>query len=201
MQTKELKKEIKETIKILVKDLRTLWNLYPYEEIKLSLNLYLTNYGNYWYFIMNEKEITIREASNGNHTHLERKGINNKPYQVGEYLAHQQFINQYEKIRNQVESIQNSKKEQHESQMSKMSELRNKYSDESKKERKRLEASVQIDFPPSINVNDIEITEENGKTIGIIDFGKQLIKIITEGDIVLVDKRKDKGIVKEKSNL
>lgn len=198
MQTEQLRKEIRETIKVLVKDLRTLWSLYPYEEIKLSLNLYLYDYGDNWFFIMNEKEIIIKAESNGNHTHLERKGLNNKPYKEGDYLAHQQFIDRYESLRKDIEKIQTSKKELHELNINKMTELRNKYSEASKEEQKRLESSVQINFPPSLNTHAIEVTEENGKKIGIIDFGKQTIKIITEGDIILVDKKQHKDQIKTK---
>ena len=46
-------------------------------------------------------------------------------------------------------------------------------------------------MPESKNPDLIEIKNEDGKNVGIIDFGDKSIKIITSGDIVLVNKEKE----------
>lgn len=195
--TKEQKKKIRETVSILVKDLRELWEMYPYEEIQIYVQLYLPDYGKNWFFIMNKKDIFLKAESNGNYTHLQRKGIKNKPYSEGDYEAHRQFIAKYEYVRAEVERIQSENASRVQKSLDSMDNISSKYSSESKAERKRLEASVQIDFN-SQNRHEIEITEENGQTVGTINFGKQTIKIMTEGDIILVDKRTEAPKIKQK---
>lgn len=56
-------------------------------------------------------------------------------------------------------------------------------------EKKASSAQVAVQFPESIDQHTIEIKEEDGRVVGTIDFGGKLIKIITDGDIVLDDQR------------
>lgn len=44
---------------------------------------------------------------------------------------------------------------------------------------------VEIRFPKDSGKHVIEVTLEDGKTVGTIDFGDRTIRIITDGDIVL----------------
>lgn len=59
-------------------------------------------------------------------------------------------------------------------------------------------ADIEIDFPPSQNIHKIEIEEVEGRTIGTIDFNGRTIRIITDGDIVLVKKKKEEAKQKKK---
>lgn len=54
------------------------------------------------------------------------------------------------------------------------------------KAKKIKSATIEIDLPSSINQHSIEVFKENGRNIGIIDFGGRTVKIITDGDFVLV---------------
>lgn len=54
-------------------------------------------------------------------------------------------------------------------------------------------ADIEIDFPPSQNIHKIEIEEVEGRTIGTIDFNGRTIRIITDGDIVLVKKKTEEA--------
>ena len=60
------------------------------------------------------------------------------------------------------------------------------------------EASIEFNFPSSVAPYEIEVTKEDGRTVGTIDFGDRTIKVITDGNIVLVPKREEKIKVKEK---
>jgi len=55
-------------------------------------------------------------------------------------------------------------------------------------EKFKNEASVEINFPETMNQHEIEVSEVDGKKVGVINFGNQTIRIITNGDIVLVNK-------------
>ena len=48
------------------------------------------------------------------------------------------------------------------------------------------------------NVKMLEVTKENGRSIGTIDFGSRIVKIITDGDIVLKKVEPVKEKVKQK---
>ena len=58
------------------------------------------------------------------------------------------------------------------------------------REEPHSEVSIEFNFPESIDTHQLEVTKENGCNIGVIDFGDKTIKIITSGDIVLVEKDK-----------
>lgn len=65
------------------------------------------------------------------------------------------------------------------------------------KEQFNKKSTVEIDLGDTNNRQTIEITEEDGKKIGTINFGHQTIKIITKGEITLVNKE-EKAKTKKK---
>ncbi len=65
------------------------------------------------------------------------------------------------------------------------------------KEQFNKTSTVEIDLGDTNNRQSIEITEEDGKKIGTINFGLQTIKIITKGEITLVNKE-EKAKTKKK---
>lgn len=64
-------------------------------------------------------------------------------------------------------------------------------------EKESNSAKLAVQFPESIDQHAIEVKEEDGRVVGIIDFGGKLIKIVTDGNIVLEDQR-GKSKTKEK---
>lgn len=194
--TKEEKKKIKETIKVIVKDLRTLWNLYPYEEVSVVLPFQISGYSGIWHLVMNKKNIKIENGYEEAYTRLE-KGLTKDDYDEDAITARLNLIESYEKVRLEVEEIQRFRAKKYHQSLSKMDELQNKYSDKTRKEAKKLESTVQIDFN-SQNAHEIEVIEEEGNKIGTIKFGRQTIKLITEGDIIVVDKTTSSPKIKQK---
>lgn len=59
------------------------------------------------------------------------------------------------------------------------------------------EVIVDLGVGKTQNMQKIELEEENGKKIGTIDFGDRLVKIITEGDIVLTKIERTKEKIKK----
>ena len=47
------------------------------------------------------------------------------------------------------------------------------------------ESRVEITLPDTMNQHSIEISKEDGRTVGKINFGSGLIKIITKGSITV----------------
>jgi len=60
------------------------------------------------------------------------------------------------------------------------------------------QATVLMDLPDTINQHEFEVTEVNGKKIGMVNLAGRTIKLITTNDIVLVDK-KENVLVKKNS--
>ena len=71
----------------------------------------------------------------------------------------------------------------------KMELMRNKY---------QKEAIIELELEDAMNKHQLEITKENGKTIGKINMGYGAIKIITRGEISLIQKEDVKDIEKNK---
>lgn len=62
------------------------------------------------------------------------------------------------------------------------------------------DAIIELNFPETLDQKEIEVEKKDGQTIGTINFGERSIRIITNGDIVLVPKReKEKQKVKSNS--
>ena len=113
-----------------------------------------------------------------------------KYYKNLNYKQKSEFIRNYSYIREKVISgIENLKtqaesiKKEHENEMKKINEIGQLYHGVS---------DVEIDLPQTTNQQQIEVTEENRKKIGTINFGHQTIRIITDGDIVVVNKDAEK---------
>lgn len=201
--TKEEKKQIRKSLKTVVKDMRSLWEIYPNDEIDIEVSLPevdLSDYGCFWHLLMDSKRIILYSAYSKNYSNLERHRIHHLQdlrYTKGDYLAHFGVIKAYDVIREKLYAELTKRKNKQQKNINSLVEIEKKHSPKTKEEKKKLEATVQIDLPPSNNVHEIEISEENGKKVGRIDFGAQTIKIITEGDIVLVNKQ-EKEKVKRK---
>jgi len=102
------------------------------------------------------------------------------------------IIREYEEIRKILESKVKEIQEKNNNDFSFIDKMLKKYD---------KEASIDINLPPSKNLHQLEVVEKEGKKIGTIDFGDRTIQIITNGDIVLVNKDEvlDNTNVKQKS--
>lgn len=192
MYTKEEKKQIRKSRKAVVKDMRKIWNMHPYGEIVVPVTLNMKEYGNYWKLTINKKQIVL--DCEGTYTKLYPRIL--KRTSEDGYTAHSQFITQYEKIREELLRTVTSRLKSKNEHIKKLEDISTGL--KNKKEQKNKEAEVRIDLPESLNAKEIYVSEEGNKKVGVIDFGQQTIKIITEGNIVLVNKSKEEPKVKRK---
>lgn len=193
--TKEEKQQIRKSLKTVVKDMRSLWKIYPYEEVDIPIYVQdsdLNNYGCSWYLLMDSKRIIMYSQSTRNYTNLERHRIHHLQdlrYTIGDYIAHFQFINKYDQIKESLLKVLSERKAKQQKNIDSLIDIEKRHNSKNQKEKEKLAATVQIDLPQTQNRHEIEISEEDGKKVGRIDFGAQTIKFITEGDIVLVNKQ------------
>lgn len=98
------------------------------------------------------------------------------------------FLARYEEIRKELLNIIAENNQEKEKISQTLENLRAKYSGE-----------VLIDFGPSKaqNIQTLEVVEdENGQKVGTINFGSRTIKIVTDGEIILVNRTKAKQKIK-----
>lgn len=93
------------------------------------------------------------------------------------------FLSKYEDIRKKIVNKASQKSTTKDKCLTELEKIRANYSQE-----------VLVDFglSESQNINTLEVVEEEGRKVGTINFGNKTIKIITAGDIVLVEREKPK---------
>lgn len=99
------------------------------------------------------------------------------------------FLAQYGEIRKKIIDEIKVKSDEKEDFMDSIRQLRTNFTSE-----------VYVDFGDNQtqNVKELEVVEKDGKKIGTIDFGQKIVKIITEGDIVLTHTERAKEKLKTK---
>ncbi len=180
--SKEEKEKIKKSLGYVLDDIRELWKTAETDKIYLEIGRYIDSNTQYYLYITNNK-ISIHRPNWDTTTkyNLETKAaklVNRIP---SDYELTLTFIEHYEEIRTVL--IKEIKKGLRKKGLgfSAIEEINQKYN---------KDAEIEIDFPETNNKHTIEVQEENGKKVGIINFGSRTIKIITTGDIVLIDKTK-----------
>lgn len=172
-------KEIKKTMELLVKDMRSLYQIYPYENIEVGISMIVGDYGDFWNLVITGESIKLYSNKHDNVTHLERKGKHKLIYTAGELEAHYKFIMQYDGIHNRIENIVRSRAKNSSLSIAKMKEYQQKYS---------KEATIEIEVPETINQHTLEVTEENGQKIGKLNFNGLTLKIIASDSVKIVNK-------------
>jgi len=188
--TQKEKKEINDLYEKALDDLWDLWQTSTINEIRIRLAGEEQNNGK-WYFYISDKQINLSTSAYMNHTIIYQLAAPQKKWGKTLLIKNKEttdakklfFLKQYEFIREKMLLRLEYAAKQKEGTKELFDNLKKKLNPES---------NVEIDFGNSTNLYPIEIVEEDGKTIGTINFGNQTIKIITEGDIVLIDKRNNK---------
>ena len=187
--TKNEKEEIQKNMKLLLEDLRELADLSQRKQIRTSVSCWIEN--GRWDLIITDREIYLQDRYSHKIKHLHKKNILGEPKinvdpETGFY-----FIRSYEDIKEEVHYYVEQSIKEKGSGLEVLQKMNQKYD---------KKASIAIELPPANNQYPLEVTEENGQKIGRLKFGDRTIEIITNGDIVLVDKttRGELGRVKSK---
>jgi len=178
--SEEERKEIKKSLNLLITDMRSLWDISEQNYIDINLGRDIINAYD-WHLEIDSKKIDIVHYDwDGSSTreNLDYKGKGSKQLFFN-YVHAFNFIKNYDNIRKKLEyEVKANLSKKHDG-LKKLEEV-NKIYDK--------EASIDIQFPETKNPLPIEVCQEDGKNIGIINFGDRTIKIITNGSICLIDK-------------
>ena len=184
--TNEEIKKFEKAITLVIKEFDSLFKESGLDKIFFPVNLegienYDKGYMNKdWFFVIDDYGVYFNQSLGSNYKKIffakrNRFGKNKMQFPIN--LCDLIFLREYENIKAMVVSEVNAALRQ-----------RNISIEVADKICKNAESIVEIDMPRSQNVHEVEVSEENGKKIGVINFGSQIVKIITNGDIVLVNK-------------
>lgn len=187
--TKQERKEIYEALDLILDDIGRLWQTATVEKIKVALPCQYNDFRAGLIITNQAIKIGTHYVETDNKLYLEtligkRKIRKKPPIDIAVSM-----IRNYDNIRQEIEFqiVEKTKKLNDEKEKTRraIADIRKQYT---------KDATIELDLGPSQNIHEIEVVEEDGKKIGTINFGNRLIKIITDGDIVLVkrDKRKQK---------
>lgn len=186
--TEEEKIEIKKTMGIITDDIRELWKASQVEEVRRSIH-FKWNDLCCWDIVINDKEIYLDERVCDKRIWIESTnifGIKKRPIN---YAIAFQIIKNYQQLRGGIEAEIISASKDKSSTIHQLQEIQRLYT---------KDATIELEFPASNNQHEVEISREDGKTVGTINFGNRLIRIITDGDIVLSkSEKKDRPKVKK----
>ncbi|MBE6150992.1 MAG: hypothetical protein E7162_04195 [Firmicutes bacterium] len=195
LTTKE-KRLIRSTIRLLIKDIRKLVKDYPESKITVfAFQEEIGNYGSNWYLEITAKEIILREKYKESNSLISKGQRRNIIIDNDDYLAQYHFIKNYDLIRKNIEEIVNKKLRQIQENVDLMNSTRNKYK-KKMKEKKTKKATIEIDLPPSNNQYELEVSEENGKTIGKLNFNGLTLTLLASDGVRIVNKPKNKQKIK-----
>lgn len=205
--TEEEKEYVKEVLNLVLDDIHKIYEITPQDNIFLEVEidkdynyllcigpkaialltlevdkdewkkLFINGDANFSYKnnVLLEKEILVESGNRKNKKEeiLLRRNDLEEDLEL-EIVA--RFLADYENIRSRIIShIETCYSEKTEI-MSKLQRIKTIYGSD---------VYVELGQATTLNMQKIEIEEQEGKKIGTIDFGNRLVKIITEGDIVL----------------
>lgn len=196
--TLEEQKTINKGLDTILKDLELIWESAGKEDIEISIRLKGIKKENVkyptsgWQFFLTKDGFYINNKLIENKiyfTTIDETGKMKTIY--GMYELTTIFIKEYPKLRERIINKITKIKEEKNKTLEKIANIQKLYSNTS---------DIEIDFAQTQNRHKIEVTEENGKKIGTINFGSQSIRIITEGNIILVDKKESSKTKRIKNN-
>lgn len=193
--TKEEAKVIKNAYDNVLDVLDDLWSLSEYEQISVALSMngiekVKKEYPHWdWFLVLNDNGIFLESRFRSEPLRItleQRTKISKKrKYELG---VIELFLKEFEKAKEKVEIQVKQGKREKQKTLEDFALLEQKYAKESR---------VEIELPDTMNQHTLEVKQENGQTVGKINFGNSIIKIITKGSII-VDKQDDHPYVKRK---
>lgn len=176
--TNEDKQNMRETLDVVLDDLRALYDAAETETLEISFYLHGDLYGRY-NLCINKKKICFCNDHDKDRNILDQPLSLVKRPKIKNHDLMYAFLSEYELIRTKVEEEATYKTTEIYEMRKKLSEIKKRYSHES---------IIEVELEETNNPRSVEVKKENGNTIGEFRFGHDTIRIITKGNIVFVNK-------------
>lgn len=185
--TKDEKKEIISSLRVITKDLRELWKLSQTEEIEITLPYEVQSYRDCYYLRMDDKRIEITDIIHDDRYLLEKVNSFGQSILTTDIRLAFEICKSYEKIRREVESEIKKGLEIKKYGLEELNRVKRRYIQESE---------VEVTLPKTMNQQELVLTSEDGRNVGILDFGNSIVKIVTDGEIKVVNHHESKVKIK-----
>lgn len=187
--TESEKEIIRNTLKLIIKDIDKLWSYDMCSKICIPVTLedvdkYYEGYPASGWLLMLTKDNYVIENANSDQRFLIATKKENEPRidhtdTIGPVDV--MILKEYPNIRKFiVGAIRDASARKNET----LEYIRNLG------EQIKAQTTIEIDLPPTNNRQTIEVTEENGKKVGTINFGDMALKIITSSEANIEFKNK-----------
>ncbi len=179
--SREEKDAINERMSNVVKEIRDLFEISGYTEIKIPINARFIYCGKNPILCIDENKMYLQSRWHKKTTSYFMKGICEyfKDSSDDEFNDSVTFLKHYPKVKDKLVQMAEAGQK-----------AKGELFEELESSKRASEALVEISLPASLNCQEIEVVEENNQKVGTINFGDMTIKLITNGDIVLVNRKK-----------
>lgn len=185
---KEEEKRMKQALDTIIKDIQSIWDLGLLDDVRIPVQLEAvesidSEYPDAeWYFIIDDVGIYMRNFVDDDYFFYAvrtKSGKFKRYIEPVDKLLH--LFKNYDYIHATIMEKITELQEHRTSDMNLVDEIIRKY---------QPEHEVKLTLPATNNQHELKITKENGRTIGVLDFGIGIVKLVTDGSIRLVDESK-----------
>lgn len=180
--SQEEKEQLNKTYKVIIEDLRSLYNVSDLTKISTEFTVTENGDRNTYSLVINKKEMYVSLHYSDWYMNLDKISSRGKQKicPIKDYTLVFEFLRIYEKVRKSVFETVSENQRNKTQGMSKIQNLFNKYT---------KEAIIEVEMPETNNKPALEITSENGKNVGRVTIGPVSLKILTSENVSIVGKK------------
>lgn len=188
--TKEEKTQLRQTLNVVVEDLRALYNTADLKTIKTEFSVYENESRNTYTLVIDKKEMYLKLHYSDWYMNLDKisQSGKQKTCRITDYNLVYLFLQKYEMVRKEVSNTATNSQIDKKMGMKKIQSIYNKYT---------KEAIVEVEMPETVNKSSIEISSEDGKNIGKVTVGPVSFKIITSENVNLIGRNQRQKTLKK----
>lgn len=188
--TKEEKEKLKETLAVVVEDLRSIFNTADSDKISYEFEVLENENKNKYSLVINKKEMYLTLHYSDWYMNLDKVRQNGKVKMclIKDYNLVFLFLQKYETIRKNIANTARVNQTNKEYGMRRIQEIYNQYT---------KEATIEVDIPDTINQSSIEVIQEDGKNVGKVNVGPVSLRILASPNVRIVERKKDAKVKKK----
>ena len=187
--TKEEKEKLKETLAVVVEDLRSIFNTADSDKISYEFEVLENEYNNYS-LVINKKSMYLKLHYSDWYMNLDKVRQNGKVKMcvITDYNLVFLFLQKYEEIRKNIENKARENQTNKEHGMRRIQEIYNQYT---------KEATIEVEMPDTINQSSIEVIQEDGKNVGKVNIGPLSLRILASPSVKIIERNTDVKVKKK----
>lgn len=188
--TKEEKEKLKETLAVVVEDLRSIFNTAGSDEISYEFEVLENEHTNNYSLVINKREMYLMLHYSDWYMNLDKVRQNGKVKMcpIKDYNFVFLFLQKYETIRKNIANTARVNQKNKEYGMRRIQEIYNQYI---------KEATIEVEIPDTINQSSIEVIQEDGKNVGKVNIGPLSLRILASPSVKIIERKTDVKVKKK----